>query len=159
MPVITPKAVLFCAFNVPALIVVIPVYEFAPLSTKAPIPSFVKVNAVFAALPNMIFDTVMVVPVATPILIKLAPRAIPVDAVFNVNDPASAFILVSEETVTNPVIVLAPNKFLIAPSLFTPVPYIVNGFANDKANALPSICNALPLFTVNEPAVVPNILV
>ena len=43
-------------------------------------------------------------------------------AVLNVKLPASAFILVFEDTVTAPVIILAPVKFLITPSLLIPVP-------------------------------------
>ena len=117
----------------------------------------VTVNELAAAAPEIIFDTVIVVPVATPKLIKLDPKAIPVPAVLNVKLPASAFILAFEEAVTAPVIILAPDKFLITPSLFIPVPNIVMGLATNVTP--PSICIALPALIVVDPAVVPNTLV
>ena len=117
----------------------------------------VNVNELLAAVPEIILDTVIVAPVATPKLIRLVPKAIPVPAVLKDSVPASALILVFEATVTAPVIVLVPVIFLMTPSLLIPVPNNVIGFAT-KATP-PSICIALPSLIVIDPAVVPKTLV
>ena len=129
IPEVLPSAEPFVACITPVFIVVIPVYVLVPPNTKAPAPSLVTVNELLDAAPEIIFDTVSVVPVATTKLIKLVPKAIPVPAVLKVNVPTSVLIFVFDDTVTGPVIILSDEIFLITPSLLIPLPEIVMGSA------------------------------
>ena len=129
IPEVLPSADPFVACITPVFIVVIPVNVLVPPNTNAPEPSLVNVNALLDAAPEIIFDTVNVVPVATPTFIKLVPKAIPVVAVLKVKVPRSVLIFVFDDTVTGPVMVLVPDIFLITPSLLIPLPEIVIGSA------------------------------
>ena len=100
--------------------------------------------------------TNILVLVATPVFKLFEPNVSAVDPVID-KVPASTFILALLVKEIVPAKELAPDKFLMTPSAFKPVPEIVIGSAAKVTP--PSTCNALPLLMVVElPDVEPKAL-
>ena len=142
-----PERLVVSPCKVPAVIVVPPLYVFAPLRMSVPPPSFVSDPVVEP------ITALIVVPPDPPTVSGCPAPVMPPVAIVSV--PASELIRAPPTpSVIAPVQVLAPLILRSAPPTPTPVPFSV--IASPIESPVPSICTAAPPATVVAPATVPS---
>ena len=129
--------------TVPALMVVAPVYVFAPPSASSPVPFLISVPAPPPSAPLRIMVPALVNVVANVALRMFASRS---------SVPASALRVAAAVSVMVPLQELLPPRLRSAPPLARPVPLRLN--VSPVTAIPPCNCNCAPLATV-VPSVVP----
>jgi len=111
--------------NVPALIVVAPVYVFAPVIVQVPVPSLVKVPEV---VPKILANVPPVLPPS--VRPKVAPVMVPVLLMFIAPVPPT-MLLALPRVIKPPKVAPVDELFMTAPPEEIPVPLMVRASADE----------------------------